>query len=59
MKNPYYNLNYSEYLKATGDKDSRRAWVDWKVYSCGMSVKEATKAGYDPEWGWKPGLIAE
>lgn len=57
MKSPYYDLSYAEYLKATGDKDSRQAWIDWKTYACGMKRTEAIKAGYDPEWGWTPGML--
>lgn len=45
-------MSYQEYLTATGDKDIRSTWIDWKVFS-GMDVKEAIKAAYDPEWGWQ------
>ena len=52
----YYDLSYAEYLVKANEKDSRQAWISWKVASCGMSIEEATKAGYDPDWGWEPGL---
>jgi hypothetical protein len=50
-------MSYQEYLSRTGQKDSRTAWKWWKIETCGMSEKQAIKAAYDPEWGYKP--IAE
>lgn len=51
------DMSYQEYLSRTGQKDSRTAWKWWKIEICGMSEKQAIKAAYDPEWGYKP--IAE
>ena len=45
-------MSYDEYLSKTGDPDKRATWIAWKVEICGMSPIEATKAAYDPEWGW-------
>jgi len=47
-------LSYTEYLTKAGQHDSRQAWIDWKIVCCGMEPDEATKAAYDPEWGWTP-----
>lgn len=47
-------MSYEEYLKRTGQEDSRFAWVAWKVEVCGMETKEAATASYDKNWGWEP-----
>ena len=44
-------ISYEEYLKKTGQKDSRNSWKWWKIECCGMSEKEAVKASlscYEP-----------
>jgi hypothetical protein len=48
--------SYKEYLERSGKEDTRKSWIQWKIDICGMSEKEATIAGYDPEWGWEEGL---
>ena len=47
-------MSYSEYLSRTKQKDSRRSWIEWKMDICGMTERQAIKAAYDPEWGYKP-----
>ncbi len=37
-------MSYTEYLRKTGQKDSREAWKWWKIEICGMSEREAIKA---------------
>lgn len=46
-------MGYEEFLKEAGFSDSRTNWIAWKI-CCGMSLDEATKAAYDPVWGWEP-----
>ena len=44
-------ISYEEYLKLTGQEDSRNAWKWWKIECCGMNQKEAIKASlscYEP-----------
>ncbi len=47
-------MSYKEYLERTNQTDARFSWIAWKVEMCGMTTEEATKAAYDPEWGWEP-----
>jgi hypothetical protein len=47
-------MNYAEYLMRTGLKDTRRSWIEWKMDCFSMSEREAIKAAYDSEWGYKP-----
>lgn len=45
-------LSYREYIKQQDLEDCGKSWIRWKV-SLGMTLKEATKAANDPEWGYK------
>ena len=47
-----FPISYEEYLTTTGLRDCRLSWIDWKI-QLGMSVEEATRASYDPEWGYE------
>ena len=47
-------MSYEEYLERTKEKDSRSAWVAWKIEVCGMEPNKAIRASCDKEWGWKP-----
>jgi hypothetical protein len=47
-------MSYQEYLTRTGQKDNRHTWIDWKMDVYGMTERQAIKAAYDPEWGYKP-----
>jgi hypothetical protein len=46
-------INYETYLEKSNQPDCRRAWINWKMDIYGMSEREATKAAYDPEWGYE------
>lgn len=50
-------MSYSDYLQATGSKDCRESWIWWKMEIFGMSERQAIKAAYDPEWGYKQGDV--
>lgn len=52
-----HDLSYAEYLSKAGQKDSRQAWIDWKIVCCGMEPKEAAKVADDPDWGWTPDMM--
>ena len=47
-------MSYEEYLAKTGNEDTLQNWVMWKVDMFRMEPQEATKAAYDPEWGYEP-----
>lgn len=47
-------MSYKEYLDITKNEDSRTNWIWWKIECFEMSEKEAIKAAYDSEWGYKP-----
>lgn len=47
-------ISYEEYLSKTNKQDKRESWIDWKTEICGLRLDEATKAAYDPEWGFEP-----
>ena len=52
-------MSYEEYLKQTQQRDSFNAWKWWKIDVCGMTERQAIKAGLDKDFGYKPLIFKE